>query len=208
MKTLRTFLLAVLAGLAISIGGVVFLSCESKFVGASLFAVGLLMVCTFGLNLYTGKVCYVLDNKPGYVLDVLLIWLGNLVGTTATGLMIRATRLTGVVEKAYDLCQVKLNDSLISIFILAIFCNMMIYLAVENYKNNPHEIGKYMAIYFGVAVFIMAGFEHCVANMFYFAVAGCWSGKTLLYLVVMTLGNAVGGLVIPVLRKIGLPKNS
>lgn len=206
MKTLRTFLNAVLAGIAIAIGGVVFLSCDSKFVGASLFAVGLLAVCTFGLNLYTGKVCYVLDNKPGYILDVLLIWVGNLVGTTATGLAIRATRLTGVVEKAYELCQVKLGDDLISIFILSMFCNMMIYLAVENYKNNPHEVGKYMAIYFGVVVFIMAGFEHCVANMFYFAVGGCWSGKTLLYLVVMTLGNALGGLVFPVLRKIGVPK--
>ena len=206
MKTLRTFSLAVLAGVAIAIGGVVFLSCDNKFVGASLFAVGLLAVCTFGLNLYTGKVCYVLDNPPAYILDVLLIWLGNLVGTSATGLAIRATRLTGVVEKAYELCQVKLGDDLISIFILSMFCNMLIYLAVENYKNNPHELGKYMAIYFGVVVFIMAGFEHCVANMFYFTVGGCWSGKTLLYLIVMTLGNAVGGLVFPVLRRIGIQK--
>lgn len=208
MKTLRTFLLSVLAGIAIAIGGVVFLSCDNKFVGASLFAVGLLAVCTFGLNLYTGKVCYVLDDKPGYILDVLLIWVGNLVGTTATGLAIRATRLTAVAEKAYDLCQVKLNDSLVSIFILSIFCNMLIYLAVENYKNNPHEFGKYMAIYFGVVVFIMAGFEHCVANMFYFAAGGCWSGQTLSYLIVMTLGNAVGGLIFPILRRIGLPKTA
>ena len=202
MKTLGTFFNAVLAGVAIAIGGIVFLSCESKFVGASLFAVGLLAVCTFGLNLYTGKVCYVLENKPGYLLDVGLIWLGNLVGTTVTGLLIRCTRLTGVVEKGLELSQVKLGDDLLSIFILAMFCNMMIYLAVENYKNNPHEIGKYMAIYLGVVVFIMAGFEHCVANMFYFAVGGAWSGKTLVYLLVMTLGNAVGGLVFPVLRSV------
>lgn len=204
MKTLRTFLNAVLAGIAIAIGGVVFLSCESKFVGASLFAVGLLAVCTLGLNLYTGKVCYALENKPAYIWDLILIWVGNLVGTSATGFAIRATRLTAVTEKAYELCQVKLGDGLLSIFILSIFCNMLIYLAVENYKNNPHQAGKYMAIYFGVVVFIMAGFEHCVANMFYFAVGGCWSMKTLVYLIVMTLGNAVGGLVFPVLRKVGL----
>lgn len=202
MKNLRTFLDAVLAGIAIAIGGTVFLSCESKFVGASLFAVGLLAVCTLGLNLYTGKVCYVLDNPPAYLLQCALIWLGNLVGTGVTGLLIRCTRLTSVVEKGWELSQVKLNDNLLSIFILAIFCNMMIYLAVENYKNNPHEVGKYMAIYFGVVVFIMAGFEHCVANMFYFAVGGHWSLKMLGYLVVMTLGNAVGGLVFPVLKKI------
>lgn len=202
MKSLGTFLNAVLAGIAIAIGGVVFLSCESKLAGASLFAVGLLAVCTLGLNLYTGKICYALDNGPSYLLECLVVWLGNLVGTAGTGLLIRCTRLTTVVEKGMALCDVKLGDNLLSIFILAIFCNMLIYLAVENYKKNPHEIGKYMAIYFGVVVFIIAGFEHCVANMFYFAVGGAWTLKALLYLVVMTIGNAVGGLVFPVLRKI------
>ncbi len=202
MKSLGTFLNAVLAGIAIAIGGVVFLSCESKLAGASLFAVGLLAVCTLGLNLYTGKICYALDNKPSYLLECLVVWLGNLVGTGATGLLIRCTRLTSVVEKGMALCDVKLGDNLLSIFILAIFCNMLIYLAVENYKKNPHEVGKYMAIYLGVVVFIVAGFEHCVANMFYFAVGGAWTLKALGYLVVMTIGNAVGGLVFPVLRKI------
>ena len=206
MKSLGTFLNAVLAGIAIAIGGVVFLSCESKLAGASLFAVGLLAVCTLGLNLYTGKICYALDNKPSYLLECLVVWLGNLVGTAATGLLIRCTRLTSVVEKGMALCDVKLGDNLLSIFILAIFCNMLIYLAVENYKKNPHEIGKYMAIYFGVVVFIIAGFEHCVANMFYFAVGGAWTLKALLYLVVMTVGNAVGGLVFPVLRKLANQK--
>ena len=52
------------------------------------------------------------------------------------------------------------------------------------------------------AVFILCGFEHCVANMYYFSVAGMWSGKTLLYLLVMTLGNAVGGVVFPVIRRV------
>ncbi len=206
MKNLRIFFDAVLAGIAIAIGGTVFCACESKFVGASLFAVGLLAVCTLGLNLFTGKVCYLLDNPPSYILDCVIIWLGNLVGTAGVGLLIRMTRLSGVVDKAFELSQVKLGDHLISIFILAIFCNMMIYLAVENYKKNPHEVGKYMAIYLGVVVFIMAGFEHCVANMFYFAAGGCWTVRALVYLLVMTLGNVVGGLVFPLLKKLPIIK--
>ena len=52
-----------------------------------------------------------------------------------------------------------------------------------------------------VAVFVQAGFEHCVANMFYFTVAGAWSGKTVLYLIVMTLGNALGGVLFPAAKK-------
>ena len=71
----------------------------------------------------------------------------------------------------------------------------MIYLGVENYKNNPHQIGKYVAIYLCIVVFIMAGFEHCVANMFYFTLAGVWNLKVVGYLLVMTIGNAVGGIM-------------
>lgn len=208
MKKLKTFLDAILAGLAISIGGIVFLSCENKFMGASLFAVGLLSVCTLGLNLYTGRVCYALDNPPSYLLECLLIWVGNLVGAVGTGLLVHCTRLTGVMEKGMELSQGKLNDGILSIFILAMFCNMLIYLAVENYKNNPHEIGKYVAIYFGVVVFIMAGFEHCVANMFYFTVGGQWSLKTVGYILVMTAGNTVGGLLIPFFRWLGKKSDS
>lgn len=70
----------------------------------------------------------------------------------------------------------------------------------ESYKNNPHPLGKYMGIMMGVIVFIVAGFEHCVANMFYFSVANAWSLHTCLYLLIMTLGNLVGG-VLPELAK-------
>ena len=53
-----------------------------------------------------------------------------------------------------------------------------------------------------MCVFILCGFEHCVANMYYFTMGGAWSGRAILYLLVMTLGNAVGGVIGPVTRKI------
>ncbi|MBE6996248.1 MAG: formate/nitrite transporter family protein, partial [Ruminococcaceae bacterium] len=52
------------------------------------------------------------------------------------------------------------------------------------------------------SVFILCGFEHCVANMFYFSVANVWSAKTVLYLLVMSVGNAVGGVLIPLCRQL------
>ena len=79
MKKLNDFLMAVLAGAAISIGGTVFLSLDNKVLGALFFCVGLFMVCTLGLNLYTGKVCYLPGKKWDYVGFVGLVWLGNLV---------------------------------------------------------------------------------------------------------------------------------
>ena len=107
-----------------------------------------------------------------------------------------------LTAKAQALAEVKLNDSLLSEFVLGFFCDIMIYIAVDGYKNNPHEIGKYLAIVFGVTVFILCGFEHCVANMFYLSMANALSGKALVFLIVNTLGNAVGGVCIPLIKSI------
>ena len=68
------------------------------------------------------------------------------------------------------------------------------------FKNNPHELGKYLSLFFGVMVFILSGTEHCVADMFYFWMAGAWSGQAVVRLLVITLGNAVGGVLLPLLR--------
>ena len=127
MKKLATFISAVLAGAAISIGGAVFLCTESRTAGAALFSVGLFAVCTLGLDLFTGKVCYVFQNPPAYAARCGLIWLGNLAGTLVMGTALRCTRLD-VIAKAQSICDGKLSDSIPSVFILAVFCNILIYL--------------------------------------------------------------------------------
>ena len=202
MKQLVTFVYAVLAGISISIGGLVFLSSESRAVGAVMFSVGLFAVCTLGLGLFTGRVCYVFDNPPAYTAECLLIWLGNLGGAFLAGSAVRLTRLSAVAEKAQALSGTKLEDSPLSVFILAVFCNILIYLAVESYRNNPHQLGKYLGMLLGVSVFVLAGLEHCVANMFYFTAGGAWSLHALLYIGIMTAGNALGGVLFPLCRKL------
>lgn len=200
MKRVSEFLDAVLAGICIAIGGTVFLSCDNKVAGALFFCLGLFTICTFGFHLYTGKVGYVFEQPPAYLGFVALVWLGNLVGTGLVGYAIRITRVAGIAEKAMALSRAKLDDNLLSIFVLSIFCNILMFIAVDGYKNNPHEVGKYIGVFMGVTVFILCGFEHCVANMFYFSVANAWSGKAFLYMLVMTLGNACGGVIIPLCR--------
>lgn len=202
MKVVSDFIYAMLAGVAIAIGGAVFLSTESKVAGAIFFTVGLFTVVTFGFHLFTGKVAYALEQPPRYLLFLLNVWLGNLAGAAAVGYALQATRAAQISETAAALCQVKLTDSLLSVFILAVFCNLLIFIAVDGFRNNPHEVGRYLGLFLGVVGFILCGFEHCVANMFYFSMANVWSGHTLLYLVVMTLGNALGGLLIPLARRL------
>ena len=201
MNRLKTFVYSVLAGISIALGGTVFLSVENKVLGALLFTVGLFTVCTFGFYLFTGKVCYVFERDRDYAIDLPVIWLGNLCGTWLTAFAEGRTRAgAALAEKALALCRVKLDDSLVSILILAVLCNLLIFIAVDGYNKNPHELGKYLSLFFGVTVFILCGFEHCVANMYYFSMAGVWSWETLGCMLVMTFGNAAGGVIIPLLR--------
>ena len=194
---------AVLAGISIGLGGLAFLSAEQKVIGAFLFTIGLFTVCTLGLNLYTGKVCYLPDNGIGYALGLPVIWLGNLAGTGLTALAAGLTRNGAALsEKAAALCTVKTSDSLASLFFLGLLCNIFIYIAVEGYKNIPHEPGKYLALIFGVMVFILCGTEHCIADMFYFWMAKAWNPRSVLCILVITLGNSLGGMIFPVLRKL------
>lgn len=147
MNTVKNFTLSVLAGICISIGGCVFLSLDNKVMGALFFTAGLFTICSFGFNLFTGKVCYVFENDGKYAVNIILIWLGNLMGTWLSAMLFGATRIAGMSEKAQAMCQVKLDDSLLSIFILAIFCNILIFIAVDGYRNIPYEAGKYLALF-------------------------------------------------------------
>ena len=201
MKKLSLFCSSVLAGMSIGFGGLAFLSVDNRVIGAALFAIGLFCVCTFGFHLFTGKVCYVFQNGPDYALDLPVIWVGNLIGAGMTALFASLTRSgPALQEKAMTLCSVKLNDGLLSLFFLGLLCNIFIYIAVEGFRNNPHEMGKYLSLFLGVMVFILAGTEHSVADMFYFWMAGAWSGRAVLSVLVISFGNAAGGVLLPLLR--------
>lgn len=201
-KHLNTFLNAILAGIMIGIGGAIYLSCDNKYIGAFLFGLGLFTILTFGFNLYTGKIGYAVGNKPSYIIDLIIIWFGNLIGTVIVGISVQHTRVgERLTEKAQILCETKLNDNLISIFVLSAFCGLLMFIAADGYKNVPNQVAQVMVVFLPVMVFILSSFEHCVANMFYFAVGNMWSWQSVVWLAVMTVGNSVGGMVIPVVRK-------
>ena len=203
---LKILVRAILAGVMISIGGTIFLTCESKLLGAFLFSIGLYAICAFGLNLYTGKIGYVIDNKPKYIIELLVTLVGNLIGTIGCGYLLFLTRQGDKLRNvASSIFEIKLNDNLLSIFILAVFCGIIMYLAVDLFKRL-NDFGKYMGIFMGITVFILAGFEHCVANMYYFSAANMWEWKTILYVLVMIAGNSVGSILLALGMKYGLKK--
>lgn len=198
-KHLRTLILAILAGCAISIGGCVFLSLENRVIGALMFTVGLYSICTHELNLYTGRIGYLVKYpQASYCLELLVIWFGNLAGAFLAASATRFTRISNISGKAVQMCEVKLHDNLLSLFLLGVFCGFLMFVAVDGFRaaKNP------LILFMGVATFILCGFEHCVADMFYFSVAQVWSGKAFLCIIIITLGNSVGGLLIPLAKKL------
>lgn len=196
----RIFLKAAAAGITIGIGGAVYLTLENKVIGAVLFGVGLYTIVLNGLFLYTGKIGYLISakDKKAYILQLVFIWLGNLAGTALAAAAISATRIRNLGRTAEVLCKTKLADTPHSILILAVFCGILMYAAVDGFR----EKGNPLILFFCVTVFILCGFEHCIANMFYFSLAGAWSLRAVIYLLLMTLGNSVGGILLPLVKKV------
>jgi len=77
------------------------------------------------------------------------------------------------------------------------------YVAVESFRREElAPIFRFASVFLCVAVFILCGFEHCIANMYYFSAAGVWSWPTLGAILLMTLGNSIGGWLIPLADKV------
>ena len=72
---------AFLSGLMISVGGAVYLLCENKIIGSFLFSFGLFTIVQRGFALYTGKVGYIPENPPVYIISTLVTLIGNAAGT-------------------------------------------------------------------------------------------------------------------------------
>lgn len=162
--------------------------------GSLLFAIGLYSIICLKLNLYTGRICTYYSKKELWF-DLLLIWLGNFIGAFVCANLISLTRVGNQLQyEAINLILPKLMDNLFSIFILAIFCGIMMYLATQASGD------RVVLVFICVTVFILSGFEHVVANMFYFSLADIFSIKVIEILFVATLGNTIGGIAIPVIR--------
>ena len=194
MSHAKNIVLAVLAGICIGIGGTVFLSVENPVIASALFSIGLISITIFKFNLFTGKLCFILENKAGYIIELTEVWIGNFIGTALAALAIRFTRLD---LYSVEFVEGKLNDNLLSTFILAVFCGILMYIAVIGYARTKN----YLLLILPVMIFLLCGFEHCVGNMFYFSLCGVWNAESVITLLVMTLGNLTGGLILQIADK-------
>ena len=187
------------AGIMVSIGGCVFLSCENKVIGAVMFSVALLVICFKGFSLYTGKIGYIPEKHGKEEFSILLLGLlGNLIATVLCGFLIRAA-LPNLGSSALSVCTAKLTQTASSTFVRGVFCGILMYSAVSIYRESRSIAG----IVFCVPVFILSGFEHSIADMFYFAASGIVTVEAFGFILLVLFGNSVGGMLLPLLSLAG-----
>lgn len=199
----------ILAGVFIAMAAVAFLSVADAAVGAVLFAFGLLTIVNYNFQLFTGAVGYISVQQSrkdycSYSLFCLGVWFWNLTGAIITGTLIAQTKTYAkILPKLEALMQSKCNDSNASLFVLGIFCGILMFIAVNTYKKTEaFPVAKVVLLFACVVVFILSGYEHCVANMAYIALYQKITPDVIRVLAVTSAGNIVGCNLVPLLLRI------
>lgn len=194
---------SILSGILISIGCSVYL-CSIKldfsWLGAILFTGGLFTICEYNFNLYTGKVGYIAHQfKNGkYYAFVALVCVFNVITTFLIGLVCGKIFPT-IYEEATKLYSAKLSASLLKDFVSSIFCGILMFLAVDTWKR-----GRKFALFIYIPTFIICGFDHSIANAFYNGASWgdySFSWQNLVFILIVILGNGIGGILIAWLTK-------
>ena len=166
----------ILAGVFISIACMAYRACGSHVVGSIAFAVGLVLVCILGADLYTGRIGYATRRDWPEMVVMLLL---NLLTAAAMGAL------------SPGFGPDKLAVPLLPAFGRAVLCGVLVYAAVEGWRRTK----QILAVALPTAAFVLIGAEHCVADAFWISAAGAWSWDAVLWLVVVIVGNSVGAII-------------
>ena len=224
----KVFVLAILAGAFIAFGGMyfcIFLGDPSipfavqRMVGGICFCLGLVLVLCCGAELFTGNsliICAKASGKVswgGMLKNWAIVWLGNLVGALAAVALVYLAQVWsmnggGVGEAMVSVAAGKVSPDWATLFFKGVMCNIFVCLAVWIGFSARTVVDKVIGIILPISAFVAAGFEHCVANMFFLPMgcllnsmgvgaAGAVPFEGIFYnLSAATLGNIVGGLLV------------
>ena len=186
----------------------------AKLLGASTFSAALILIVLLGGELFTGT-NFVMgvslyENKVSF-LGALRIWVfcyvGNFIGIFLLALLVAGSGASGPMLSAYLALTVpaKLSGSWYALLLKGVMCNFLVCVGVFAGFKLKSETGKCIAIIAVITTFVLAGFEHSVANMATFSlyallVPGADFAGIAWNMVWVTLGNIIGGAVL-----LGLP---
>lgn len=191
------------AGVAASIGGAL----GGKLASAAIFPIGLTMVLLAGSELFTGNCLFLMpllrrNITAGHMLrNWVAVYLGNLLGSVAVAfLVVQCGALDGIAEAAVAAAVTKAALPFGVALLRGVLCNFLVCLAVWMAFCAQSAGGKVVSLFGPIFLFVLCGFEHSVANMYYIP-AGIFLAEngevTWLSLwqnlLPVTLGNMVGG---------------
>ena len=211
--------LGILAGIFIGLGGVGNILASqtlsnidtglARLVGASVFPVGLMLVVICGAELFTGNNLMTLSviNKKIKLKQLFknwsLVYIANFIGSVllAVAILYAGTFNGDAVNKAIAIAHSKIELTITQAFIRGILCNMIVVLAVWMATSAQDVISKIFACWFPIMLFVLCGFEHSVANMFFIPMgmllgANITIGQLISNLIVVTIGNIIGGAIL------------
>ena len=212
-------LLGVLAGMFIAFGGFGNILVTqtlsdidagvAKLLGGAVFPVGLMLVVVCGAELFTGNnlmTLSLLDKKitfPDMIKNWTLVYVANFIGSMVLVLLVYyGDMLTGTAaQKAISIAQSKVELSPVVAFLRGIMCNIIVVLAVWMATASQDIVSKIFACWFPIMLFVLSGFEHSVANMFFLPM-GMYMGADINWyqiwsnIIPVTFGNIVGGGII------------
>lgn len=164
----KLFRSALMAGITIGVAGFGFLASGVQsevygtVVGAILFSFGLLTVIGYKMALYTGTAGFIKKNEVG---NLLIILLSNILGCLLLALLSRFSVLD-IQAQAQKVVQLRMNTGAIGCGFLAIGCGFIMTTSVAFARKS-----NIAPLLFGVPLFIVCGFPHCVADAFIFLAA-------------------------------------
>jgi len=178
---MKKFIKAIFAGFMIGIAALTSIGAGGSWIGSLLFSIGLIIILAQGYNLYTGKIGYIKSYKE--IPIMLLYILGNLIGVLLISFTSTVNTDTIILSK--------LANPLWLSFIKAIGCGFLMFIAVDTYKKYNTFIGTIG----GVTAFLLSGFEHSIADMFYICNSQMLNLDTLIFIIIVIIGNAIGALL-------------
>lgn len=184
------FLKAVFAGMSIALGA--FASCGlAKPFNGIIFSTGLIIIVLLQLKLFTGSI---LNAKDGFNLklfkDWAMIFVGNFVGCIISAYIILHSGydLENLIQIGVAKSQLTFSEALLR----GIFCNVLVCVAVYITWLTSDVLTKVIGVILPVTIFVISGYEHSVANMFYYTI----SHDGFHNLLPVTIGNIIGGLLV------------
>lgn len=209
MTAKKRFIMSMMAGLYISLGAQGFMvTYENLFIRAAVFPVGLMLIVLVGGELFTGNCLMTfayLQKKislKDYLSSLLQVLIGNFIGAMiAVGFLYFGGVYNNPIlsETVVKIANSKLSLSFTEAFFKGILCNILVSLGVWFATTAKDTTGKLLGCWFPVMLFVLSGYEHVVANMFYLPMAMIFDhGLTALSILLdnfvpVAIGNFVGG---------------